>query len=204
MNSKKIAYYLIALTTIYSLSCSNVGNNGVDFDGERGFKTEVVLAEENVFLNYLFVNDDTYFLEWGNDNMRLQSKDSIRVLPGGEYRVMKYSDNGIFIKQSCGSACSIGYVLPIVENAKEKLYEYPLTVDLENGLIVYSSKSEDGFLTVENYLTHETLDIKKSYLKGPYPAWSIEEIEFMNPKELFIKWRTEQDSITQDTVNVSI
>lgn len=165
-------------------------------------KTEIILNEGKMYFAVAYVGNSEYIAKWGESYGAL-NQDTIKILESGNAMLMALENNGIYISQGCGTACSFAYMLPFKTAAKAKYYLYPLAVDLNKNLIAYNGEETQSLAIIESYITGERELIKADFLPGPYPGHSIDSIS-LSGGNIFIEWTNSNGKLQQKSFEVTI
>lgn len=192
---------LFGLFALLIFSCNPINHGNVIAKTNDSNLIDTILFQDSRYLLFENLSDSTYRLIWGNKTIRNKSNDTIHILPSGKLNLSWVSNNAIGLRQGCGSSCFFTYVLPLVQNAEEKFYMYPLAFDTINNIIAYGNDRNDYFLTIENYISGKTIKLNNDYLKGPFTGYCVDSISFQ-PKGLYLKWKDSKEKIVSNLFNV--
>lgn len=190
---------LFIVVYLVILSCNN-SQHSSSTHSDTTVTLDTILHKNGKFLFYQNITDTSYILIWGNNTIKNIAKDTVHILPSGKLNLEWYSDKAICVRQGCGSSCFYAYVLPLLSNAMEKFYMYPLAYDTVKNLIAYNDDSS-AFITIENFITGKKINIKEDFLPGPFQGYCIDSIAF-NPKGLYVKWKDSKEKLVTKTFDV--
>ena len=115
------------------------------------------------YYQFIKITDSTSTIKWGNKSITNYVSDTTNNFYIEKDEINLKWSNGKFIAlgRSTGSDTWFNIILPLTKNTDVKFYENPLTVDKENGIIVYEYYFEicDTILIAENIMTG-----KKQYI----------------------------------------
>lgn len=176
MEVKKIVIWIAVF--FLNCSCNNKQEDQIRVDLGNG-----------IFYNLIYSGDSVYRISWGNKVFKNQSLKSFEILGSGTPNYSTHNSKVIFLKQSCGTSCSYGIVLPLVKGAQEKEYIFVLEINTQENLIAYIPDSKDAFIRVENYLTGKYFDVVESNLcPAVFKGDCIEKIE-IRKKKIVLHWQ---------------
>lgn len=155
-----------------------------------GLKDTVLIENfDKDFVKYNLQGDTIYNVEWGNETTNNKSITKFDVLGSGVLGLLDRDENTIILSQGCGTACVYYVILPLKQNALEKVYYFAMAYDLKNNLIAYVPEDDGVFIRVENFITGETMNVREDNLcSASFKRDCIDTIYFKKGS-LAIKWQ---------------
>lgn len=111
------------------------------------------------YYQFIPATDSTSYIKWGNksmDNISFKGHSNY-LLSKGDITIKWFNNKFITLYRDGGSDTWLHIILPLVSGQDAKVYENPLAVDKDNGIIVYEYCfcDSDTILIAENIITNK-------------------------------------------------
>lgn len=154
------------------------------------FPRDILTAAGN-YVKYIYVDDSTYEIAWGNHDVKRTMKTWMDGVPDRFAEFIKENDSVIILQRSCGSPCWTNLILPLDSVKQPFEIEMPEAYDMKNNLVAYNG-DQDTIVWVENFLTGHKAPVLGKPCGSACNCYCVQSIS-INDRELYIKWMTEYD-----------
>ena len=188
-------------TLLFAEVFCGIPGKGPSYKADAGW-IDTLYSDTGVVLTAEGVSDDRYVLHWVTRSISRKSTDTLVILPSGKAQFNARSASFLLLRQGCGTACSIGYALPLNASSHELKFMYPLALDSANDLLACCSESASDKIVVVNLITQKEFVIKRPFAHGPSCATSLDSIAFQKPLALLLVWRDTSGQGHRDTIDL--
>ena len=177
--------FMLFLTSIVSVGLTSTYPQNARSGSER------IRTPEGSYYQFIYLQNSSYQIRWGIGNLMLTGIDTFKVLGSGVLRLKHSTKRAIILQQSCGTSCSYCVVLPLVPDAKEKVYQLPLAYDVDNDLVAFVKEGDPEVLEVkvENYLTGLSFSVKERDICSAALKIDCVDSCAIKNRELYLRWQ---------------
>lgn len=145
------------------------------------------------YYQFIRISDSTSTVKWGNkafSNVHSDTMDNF-FIEKDRISLKWANEKFIALGRGSGSDTWLNIILPLIKGSPARLYENPMAVDKENGIIVYEHAFDecDTVLIAENIVSGKKQAIGLNWKKcsSPINHYCIDSITVLK-KQLYLEW----------------